>query len=363
LQNAALGGPFLSMFFPDLALSNLRAFRAAQKEDGNIPSVLGLWMDVAFPLGYTYQEVMNPGSYLALVDWQWKVSGDDAVLKEFYPSAKRLLEHSFNMHKDRGPEQIVMMPPGEGVEWFEDRPMYGYEVLAGGYRLMGAELMRNWATKLGDTDYAKKMGIMIQAGKDAMEKHLWRGDHYLVYNDPKTGKVFDAFYTPQLDGQYYAHLSGVPGVFPKDHVEKTFTLLQEKVCKISQWGIPPNYANPDGSMWTGPSDPYMTGKYVYLNFQVFMLAILAIYERHKEFGMDLLQKHLHLYSCRWGYMWDGVCCSSGYGDDGEISYGWDYWFNWSIWMMAAALAGGDFTVLIKPGGLADRVKKAGAMSA
>jgi len=362
LQNAALGGPFLSMFFPDLALSNLRAFRAAQKEDGNIPCVLGLWMDVAFPLGYTYQEVMNPGSYLGLVDWQWKVSGDDAVLKEFFPSARRLLEHSFNMHKDRGPEQIVMMPPGEGVEWFEDRPMYGYEVLAGGYRLMGAELMRNWATKIGDAEYAKKMDVMIRAGKDAMEKHLWRGDHYLVYNDPKSGKVFDAFYTPQLDGQYYAHVSGVPGVFPKDHVEKIFAVLQEKVCKISKLGIPPNYANPDGSMWTGPSDPYMTGRYVYLNFQVFMLAILAIYEGHKEFGMNLLQKHLHLYSCHWGYMWDGVCCSSGYGDDGEISYGWDYWFNWSIWMAAAALAGGDFTVLIKPGGLADRVKKAGAMT-
>ena len=29
-------------------------------------------------------------------------------------------------------------------------------------------------------------------------------------------------------------------------------------------------------------------------------------------------------------------------------------------MAAAALAGGDFTVLLKPGGLADRVKKAGA---
>jgi hypothetical protein len=140
-------------------------------------------------------------------------------------------------------------------------------------------------------------------------------------------------------------------------------VLREKVCKISKFGIPPNYSNPDGSTWTGASNPYLAGKYVYTNHQVFWLATLAIYEGHKDFGLDLLQRQLHQYCCHWGYMWDGVNCCSGYGDDGEISYGWDYWFNWSIWMVAAALAGGDFTVLLKPGGLADRVKKAGALSA
>jgi hypothetical protein len=145
-------------------------------------------------------------------------------------------------------------------------------------------------------------------------------------------------------------------------VEKILTVLREKVCKISKWGIPPNCANPDGTMWTGPSNAYMTGKYDYVSFQVFFLAILSIYEGHKDFGLDLLRKQLHLYCCHWGYMWDGVCCCSGYEDNGEISYGWDYWFNWSVWMAAAALAGGDFTVLLKPGGLADRVKKAGTVS-
>jgi uncharacterized protein (DUF608 family) len=362
-QNAAVGGPFLSMFFPDLALSTLRAFRAAQNAEGNIPCVLGLWMDVAFPLGYEYQKVMNPGDYLGQLDWQWKSSGDDDFMKEFYPSAKRLMEYSFNLYKDMGLEQVMAMPPGGGVEWFEDRTMYGFEILAGTYRLMGAELMQQWAEKIGDVDYAKTMQATIRAGKEALEKYLWRGDHYLVYYDPKTGKSFDAFYTPQLDGQYFAHISGAPRVLPKDNVEKILTVLREKTCKISKFGIPPNYSKPDGTPWTGSSNPYMAGKYVYTNQQVFWLATLSIYEGHKEFGLDLLQKQLHQYCCRWGYMWDGVNCCSGYGDDGEISYGWDYWFNWSIWMVAAALAGGNFTVLLKPGGLADRVKKAGAASA
>ncbi len=362
-QNAAIGGPFLSMFFPDLALSTLRAFRAAQNEEGNIPCVLGLWMDVAFPLGYEYQKVMNPGNYLGQLHWQWKSTGDDAFFKEFYPSAKSLMEYSITLHKDMGPEQILAMPPGGGVEWFEDRTMYGFEILAGSYRLMGAELMQEWAVKAGDVEYVKKMETTIRAGKEALEKHLWRGDHYLVYNDPKSDQKFDAYYTPQLDGQYYAFISGAPRVLPKENVEKILATLRDKVCKISKLGIPPNYSNPDGTPWTGSSNPYMAGKYVYTNHQVFWLSTLSIYEGHREFGLDLLHKQLYNYCCRWGYLWDGVNCCSGYGDDGEISYGWDYWFNWSIWLAAGALAGGDFTVLLKPGGLADRVKKAAALNA
>jgi uncharacterized protein (DUF608 family) len=295
--------------------------------------------------------------------WQWKTTGDDEFMKEFYPSAKRLLEHSFSMNKDMGYEQIMAMPPGGAVEWFEDRTMYGFEIFAGSYRMMGAEVMREWAEKMGDTQYAHKMEAMIQAGKEAMEKYLWRGDHYLVYNDPKTGNSFDAFYTPQVDGQYYAYVTGVPAVLPKDHVDKILTVLREKVCKISKLGMPPTYANPDGSMWSGPSNAYLTGKYVYVNSQVFWLATLLIYEGHKEFGLDLLRQCLHLYCCHSGYMWDGVNCCSGYGDDGKFSNGWDYWFNWSVWMAAAALAGGDFAVLLRPGGLADRVKKAAQGSA
>jgi uncharacterized protein (DUF608 family) len=66
---------------------------------------------------------------------------------------------------------------------------------------------------------------MIGAGKEAMQNYLWRGDHYLVFKNPQTGKEFDAFFSPQLNGQYYAHLSGVPKVFPKANVEKVLGRL------------------------------------------------------------------------------------------------------------------------------------------
>jgi uncharacterized protein (DUF608 family) len=272
-----------------------------------------------------------------------------------------MLEYDFNLNPDLGLAQIIAMPAsGDHLEWYEDRKMYGYEAHAGGYRLAAAEMMREWAEKMGDTEYAKKLEAMLEAGKDALQRYLWKGDHYLVYYDPKSGEKYDAFLSPQLDGQLCARISGVPGVFPKANVEKVLEVVQDKVCKISQWGLPPVYANPDGTIYTGTgSNEYLTGKYNTLNFQVIWIAVLAMYEGHKDFGLDLLRKNQELGYCHWGYMWDGVMGRSAFGDTGEVSYGWDYWFNWSIWMAAAALANGDFTALLKPGGLVNRVIKAG----
>jgi hypothetical protein len=42
-------------------------------------------MDVAFPLGYEYQKVMNPGNYFGLLHWQWKASGDDSLHQRVLP--------------------------------------------------------------------------------------------------------------------------------------------------------------------------------------------------------------------------------------------------------------------------------------
>jgi hypothetical protein len=123
-------------------------------------------------------------------------------------------------------------------------------------------------------------------------------------------------------------------------------------------GLPPIYSNPDGTPWSGQVNGYITGKYTYLNHEEIMLGVLAIYEGHKDFGLELLYRDHEVGFCRNGYQWDGVNCCSAFGDTGVMNYGWDYWFNWCVWTAAAALKGGDFSILTKPGGLVDRMKEA-----
>ena len=89
------------------------------------------------------------------------------------------------------------------------------------------------------------------------------------------------------------------------------------------------------------------------------MPLTFMYEGQKEFGLELLRKNLEISYCKWGYLWDGTCCLSGAGDTGEVNYGWDYWFNWSIWTAPAALLNQDVSALSKPGGLVHRVIEAG----
>jgi uncharacterized protein (DUF608 family) len=366
LSNTGMGGPMLSFFFPECAASMLRAYRWTQKENGDVAQLMGRWADPANPMAYDYQEVISGFCFVSPAYLHWKITGDDAFMREFYPAVKKALEYSFSQRPELGASQIIAMPPvrpgtWNDSEWFEDRSMRGYVSHPGGLRLAGAEMLKEWAQAMGDAEEVQKLDVLIAAGKEAMQRHLWRDNHYLIYNDTETGQVLDAFFTPQLNGQYYARFAGVPAVFPKENVDKVLGLLRDKVCRISQLGMPPIYSLPDGSRWTRDKTGYLTGEYIYTNHQVIWNAITFIYEGQKEFGLELLRKNLALSYCKWGYIWDGTnCCSAG-GDTGEVNYGWDYWFNWSIWTAPAALLNQDVSALAKPGGLAYRILEAGRL--
>lgn len=368
LSNIGMQGPTLSFFFPDLALSLLRAIRSTQRENGDVAQLMGRWADPANPMSYDYQEVLSGFCYVSAAYLHWKITGDQAFMREFYPSVKKALEYSFTQRPDLGPSQIIAMPPHRkhawnDIEWFEDRSIYGYVTHPGGLRIAGAEMLKAWAQAIGDTQHAQQLDVLIAAGKDALQQYLWKGDHYLVYNDPKTGKTLDAFFSPQLNGQYWARFCGLPAVFPQENVRRVLSVLREKVCNLSRVGMPPIYSMPDGSLWTSDKTGYLTGEYVYTNHQVIWNALTFIYEGQRNFGLNLLRKNLALNYLTWGYTWDGPnACSAG-GDTGEVNYGWDYWFNWSIWNAPAALLNKDITALTQPGGLVHRILQAGRASA
>jgi uncharacterized protein (DUF608 family) len=363
LSNVGMAGPVLSFFFPDLALSMLRTIRSTQRENGDVAQLLGRWADPANYMSYDYQEVIAGFCYVSAAYLHWKITGDTAFMKEFYPSVKKALQYSFTQRPDLGPSQIIAMPPfrehtWNDSEWFEDRSMVGYVSHPGGLRLAGAEMLKSWAQAMGDSQEVAFLDSLVAAGKEAMQKYLWKGDHYLIYNDTKSGKTLDAIFSPTLNGQYWAHFTGVPTVFPRENVEKILALQRDKVCKISKLGMPPIYASPDGTMWNKDKTGYLTGAYLYTNHQVMWNALTFIYEGQKDFGLELLRKNLEINYLVWGYTWDGPnCCSAG-GDTGEVNYGWDYWFNWSIWNAPAALLNKDITALSQPGGLVHRMLQA-----
>jgi uncharacterized protein (DUF608 family) len=369
--NSAVGNLPLVYFFPALERSTLRALKEYQFSDGRPPLTLGgacgsdagFFYELVYPVR-GYQLVMQGSNYMVRLDRYWKVMGDDSFLKEFYDSAQRATRWSFSLRPPYGLSQIVAMPtagtdPLQDTEWYEDRPYYGYVTHPGAYRMAHAEMMRRWAEKQGDAELVKELDAWLAAGAKAMEDYLWTGSYYRLYNEPETGRHMDPLFVPQLDGQLYTRLGGLPGVFPQDHVQKVLDLIR-KGAGISKLGIPPAYLNGDASAWQ-PDDKqkYLTGTYTFEEFATYFLAETFMYEGHKDFGLDLLHRCLEAFSCKYAYTWDGANVFSHEGDTGERSYGTDYYQNLCLWAVPAALAGEDVSGPSKPGGLVYRIIQAG----
>ena len=362
----------LVYFFPEAALSTLRGYKAYQFEDGRPPWIFGgiTATEEANRPGYDlsapdmgYQTVLNGACYVIMVDRYWQVSGDDAVLAEFWDSLKRCNDFSMNLRPAYGLAQVMAMPtPGTDThglgdtEWFEapEPGWKGYVTHAGGVRMAQVQIMRRMAAAMGDDAYRARCDAWLEAGAHALEEHLWAGEYYLNFNEPETGQKSDLVFGYQLDGQWVTDWHGVAGAFPPSRVERTLQTVAATNCALSQSGAV-NYATAEGA----PAKVGGYGTFSYFPPELYMLAMTYMYNGQQEFGRDLLQRCLHNISCRWGYTWDAPNTVRGDADTGQRAFGADYYQNMMLWAAPAALQNEDLTGPLQADGLVARVIEAG----
>ncbi len=361
----------LVYFFPEAALSTLRGYKAYQFADGRPPWIFGGCTATVEtnrpPYGLNapdmgYQTVLNGACYIIMVDRYWQVSGDDAVLAEFWDSLKRCNDFAMNLRPAYGLSQVMAMPtPGTDshglgdTEWFEapEPGWKGYVTHAGGVRMAQIQIMRRMAAAIGDEAYRAQCDDWLAASAQALEEHLWAGDYYLNFNEPETGQKSDLIFGYQLDGQWVTDWHGVAGVFPQKRVEKTLQTVAAVNCTLSQSGAV-NYATPDGA----PAKVGGYGTFSYFPPELFMLAMTFMYNGQQMFGRDLLQRCLYNISCRWGYTWDAPNTVRGDADTGQRAFGADYYQNMMLWAVPAALLNQDLTGPMQANGLVDRIIQA-----
>jgi hypothetical protein len=111
---------------------------------------------------------------------------------------------------------------------------------------------------------------------------------------------------------------------------------------------------------------------------IYRRAMAEMYAGHKNQGWEVLRAALELFSCKWGYTWEGVNITlpaggiNKWGNNskeaetplsqvgiGQRLYGSEYHLNMNIWEVPAAQVGQDLSGPTKPGGLIDRVIRAG----
>lgn len=374
----------LVYFFPELALSTLRGYKAYQFENGAPPWVFGGCTAGAAegyhatdPCDMTtpspgYQNTLNGPCYIDMLDRYWRRTGDDGVLEEFYASAKKAVEYTIALRP--GPEGIISVPagdrnptqphakPGGGLDWFEGNGWFGMTPHVGGIHLAMLRMAQRMAEHMHDLPFARQCEQWLATGSRELESKLWAGDYYLAYYEPETGKKSDLVFGYQLDGEWMAEYHGLPGVFSRDRVPIVLKKIKDTCMAINKYGAA-NFALPKAK----PANPkdfaawgVGYGSHGYFPPEVYMLGATYIYNGDRATGLNLVISCLDGISVKYGYTWQQPNVVSG--ATGKRVYGADYYQNMILWAVPAALQGKDIREAAAPGSLVDRVLRAARAS-
>jgi uncharacterized protein (DUF608 family) len=351
----------LVYFFPELALSALRAYKAYQFPDGQVPWVFGGCTarertppcEMATPSrGYSNkpQTTLDGPCYVDMVDRFWLCTGNSETLKEFYHSIKNNVIFTMNLRPEAGPAGIVSLPSGNnGQDWFESVDLYGIVPHIGGVHLASLRMAERMAKAVGDKNFAQQCRNWFNEGSEVMEGQTWTGDYYLLYYEPETQKRSDVIMGYQLDGEWMAKSHGLQSVFIPDRVKKVLATFKKEIItdrgaivfKAKGGEFNPGY-------WTA-SGIHIPG--------TLMLAMTYMYYGETDFGLELARRAMRTLVIENRCSWDSAILFRS--DTGERIYGNDYYQNMVLWFLPAAICGQDLAGPCKPGGLVDRVIQAG----
>jgi uncharacterized protein (DUF608 family) len=377
------GNQPLVYFFPQLALSTLRGYKAYTSTEGVPPWIFGGCTGSTPPIDFHnatsgYQWTSNGISAAAMVDrfLMCHDTPDYQYLQEFYPIVKQWMTWTYGLRKTPSytvGERVIAMPdPDQGeitnppTEWFEAaKPGWaGMTAHIAGLHLAQLRITQRMAQQAGDADFAAQCDSWIQAGAAAMEQRLWttgpQGGYYLNYFEPESGRKSDYVFGYQMDGEWITDHHGLPSALPPDRVRTVLETIRRVNIALSQSGAV-NYAKPDGSPYAQVEQgTWDYGAYSYFPPEALMLAMNYMYEGQREFGVELAGKVWQNLVCGHGYTWDMPNIMRGDTDTGERTFGNDYYQDLMLWSLPAALAGQDFAAPSQPGGLVDRIIQAAA---
>jgi uncharacterized protein (DUF608 family) len=308
-----------------------------------------------------YQVTLNTPWYAGLVDNYWLLHGDEAFLREFYPSVRKSIE--FMVGLNRGPDGLISMPDRMVSVWefpyetevYEWAFSTGMSPHVGGIHLAALQLAERLAQAAGDGAFAAQCRAWIAAGTDSLEGKTWLGDYYLRYWDQDTGERSDVVFSVQLDGEWIARLHGLKGVFQSDRVRAALETIKRTCVAATQMGAL-HQTTPEGApVVAGITEGAYPASEVYPASAIH-LGLAYMYAGQTAFGLEVIRRMLRNYTCEQGLTWYGA--SSFNAMTGEFVIGTEYAMLPLLWAILAARKGKDITAPSRSGGIVDRIIRA-----
>lgn len=361
----------LVFFFPKLALSTLRAYKAYQDEEGCPPWIFGGHTKGTGPCEMTmptrgYQVTENGASYTDMVNRYWLRTGDRDFLREFYPSVKKAM--IFTMSLNQGEDGVISMPdhrvseigPPWETEAFEHCEWYGMAARIGGRHLAQLETVKKMADELGDFEFAERCQEWIDQGRRSMEDKMWTGSYYLNFYEPSSGRKMDVVFGYQLDGQWVAALNGLPDVFDSDRIRETLKTIKNSNIQLTRYGAV-NFANADGTL-VSPDQEFLHLGYQPYDFyppEVMILGMTYMYEGEVEFGTELIRRCVENIVLEQRRSWDAPNIINGI--TGKAKFGNDYYQNMILWVVPIAIEVKSLSEASSPDSFISEIIRAGSI--
>lgn len=332
----------LLYFYPNLVHQSIRAFKARQKEDGEVPFIMGAGTELDDPC-YGTQYSTDCQVFVHLVARIWQRTGDSAVLTEFYTALKKAIRFLESMDKDG--DGIV---DAWGGSWFyEGFPVKGASIFVATLWLSTLRLSSLMASEMGDDEFIGECESWYNRAARSVEELLWNQESgvYYLYHQPATDSHSEVILADQLVGEWICRFHGVENALPPHRVKQareTILAINAEGCEV---GI-------RATMYPD-RHPYQGG-YV-CAYSVITPAMLELYDGSPECGLGLVHRMWHHITCRKGWTWDHP---SHFQSDGERMVGHEYYHNTMLWALPAAVLKQDLTDFCAPGGFVDRILQA-----
>jgi uncharacterized protein (DUF608 family) len=210
-----------------------------------------------------------------------------------------------------------------------------------------------------DEDFARQCRALYQKGLEIMDRHLWTGHYYRIYNDPEKSLSSDLLMPNQLDGEWIGRLHGVL-VLPPDRLNPIVASIKEFACDeiLGAWSFTKAEQCPLGiaGRQSRADLPYR----MYFPQEISMLGMSLYSAGEKEAGLKMLYRNWFNMSCRYRYAWDLPNMVSPM--TGERNAGTEYYQNLVLWTAPAILAGQDLKSYCQPGALISRILRAASQA-
>lgn len=321
----------LLLFFPELEKKVMREFARLQKEDGEIPFCFGMQDNYDSPV-YHLQHPIVSTEFVLMVWRDYFFTRDEEFLKEMYPYVKKAIRFARTL--DRNGDYLIEedpQPGGLANQYYDVWEWQGVSSYVNTILLASLKATSRMAEMMGDEETKEFADEWFARAQEEFLKRLWNGRWFNLYAGEK---VSETCLANQLVGQWYAYLTGLGEILPKEKISSAIRWIGRLNCQASLYGVVNGVlpdGRPDESGRNHQSDGISPG-------EGFAFAATAIFAGEKELGLmageKIYHNIVHLRKSPWNIYFNYLPST------GEECWGSDYYSNMSVWTIAIALKGG-----------------------